>query len=74
MDERYAVIGESEGCPVLYHMDQTPLIAEQLRKRREALISRPCFIVPMAAWLADPLRALRGAEAARLEEPGTSVL
>lgn len=74
MDERYAVIGESEGYPMLYHMDQTPLIAEQLRKRREALISRPCFIVPMAAWLADPLRALRGAEAARLQEPETSVL
>jgi hypothetical protein len=51
MDERYAVIGESEGYPVLYHMNQTPLIAEQLRKRREALISRPCFIVPMAARL-----------------------
>ncbi len=74
MDERYAVIGESEGYPVLYHMDQTPLIAEQLRKRREALISRPCFIVPMAAWLTDPLRALRRAEAARLQEPETSVL
>ncbi len=68
MEERYAVIGESEGYPVLYHMNQKRLIAEQLRERREALISRPCFIVPMAAWLADPLQALRRAEAARLRE------
>jgi len=29
-------------------MNQKRLIAEQLRKRREALISRPCFVVPMA--------------------------
>ncbi len=74
MDVRYAVIGESEGYPVLYHMHQKRPIAEQLRKHREALIARLCFIVPMAAWLTDPLRALRGAEAARLAEPGTSVL
>lgn len=59
MDERYAVIGESEGYPVLYHMHQKRPIAEQLRKGREALIARPCFIVPMAVWL---------------EESGTSVL
>ncbi len=68
MEERYAVIGESEGYPVLYHMNQKRPIAEQLRKRREAIISRPCFIVPMSAWFADPLRALRRAEAARLRE------
>lgn len=69
MDERYAVIGESEGYPVLYHMNQKLLIAEHLRTRREALLSRPCFIVPMAAWLTDPLHALRRAEATRLQEP-----
>ncbi len=67
-EERYAVIGESEGYPVPYHMNQKPLIAEQLRKRREAIIGHPCFVVPMAAWLADPLQALRRAEAARLRE------
>lgn len=50
-EPRYAVIGESEGYPVLYHIDQTPLIAEQLRKRREGAIGRPCFVVPMAACL-----------------------
>jgi hypothetical protein len=68
MEERYAVIGESEGYPTLYHMNQNRQIAEQLRKRREALISRPCFIVPMSAWYADPLQALRRAEAGRLRE------
>ncbi len=68
-EPRYAVIGESEGYPVLYHMNQRPLIAEQLRKRREATVGRPCFVVPMAAWLADPLQAFRRAEAARLREP-----
>jgi len=68
MEERYAVIGESEGEPVLYHMNQKRLIAERLRVRREVLISRPCFIVPMAAWLADPLQALRQAEGARLRK------
>jgi len=65
MEERYAVIGESESYPVLYHMNQTRLIAEQLRKRREALISRPCFVVPMSAWLSDPLGALREAQGGR---------
>jgi len=69
MEERYAVIGESEGYPVLYHMDQTRRIAEQLRKRREALISRPCFIVPMSAWLSDPLGALRAAQGGRRSTP-----
>ncbi|GEM_PF-5024088 len=67
-EERYAVIGESEGEPVLYHMNQKRLTAEQLRKRRETTIGRPCFVVPMAAWLADPLQALRQAEATRLRE------
>ncbi len=61
---RFAVIGESEGYPVLYHMNQKPLIAEQLRKRREGAIGRPCFVVPMAAWFADPLGALREAQGA----------
>ncbi len=69
MEERYAVIGESEGYPVLYHMNQNRRIAEQLRKRREALISRPCFIVPMAAWLSDPLGALRAAQGGRRGTP-----
>jgi len=69
MEERYAVIGESESDPVLYHMNQTRRIAEQLRKRREALISRPCFIVPMAAWLSDPLGALRAAQGGRRGTP-----
>ncbi len=58
MDERYAAIGESEGYPVLHHMNQRPLIAKQLRKRRGALIARPCFVVPMTARLADPLQAI----------------
>ncbi len=65
MEERYAVIGESEGLPTLYHMNQTKTNAEKLRKRREAAISRPCFIVQMSAWFADPLQALRRAEAGR---------
>jgi len=68
MEERYAVIGESAGYPVLYHMNQTKTHAEKLRERREAALSQPCFIVPMAAWLADPLQALRWAEAARLRD------
>ncbi len=59
MEERYAVIGESEGYPILYHMNQTAAIAEQLRARREAVVGRPCFVVPMAAWFADPMDALR---------------
>lgn len=50
---------------MLYHMNQTKVNAEKLRKRREATISQPCFIVPMAAWLADPLQALRHAEGTR---------
>ena len=68
MEERYAVIGESEGYPTLYHMNQTKTNAEKSRSRREAAIARPCFIVPMAAWLTDPLQALRRVEAARLRE------
>ncbi len=64
-EPRYAVIGESEGYPVLYHMNQKWLIAEQLRVRREAVVGRPCFVVPIAAWFADPLGALRGAQGMR---------
>ncbi len=67
-EELYAVIGESEGYPVLYHMNQKRLIAEQLRKRRETAIERPCYVVPMAAWFADPLHALRRAQGARSDE------
>jgi len=40
MEERYAVIGESEGYPTLYHMNQTKTNAEKLRERREASISQ----------------------------------
>jgi hypothetical protein len=65
MEERYAVIGESEGYPILYHMNQTAAMAEALRMRRERTTGRPCFVMPMAAWFADPVRALRQAEAAR---------
>jgi len=65
MEGRYAVIGESEGYPILYHMNQTAAIAEQLRVRREAVVGRPCFVVPMAAWFADLMGALRGAQGDR---------
>lgn len=65
MDERYAVIGESEGYPVLYHMNQTAILAEQLRARREQRIGHPCFVVPMADWHTDPLSALRLAQRSR---------
>ncbi len=65
MEERYAVIGESEGYPTIYHMNQKRLIAEQLRVRREAVVGRPCFVVPMSAWFADPMGALRGAQGMR---------
>ncbi len=68
-ETRFAVIGESEGYPILYHMNQTRPSAEQLRQRREAAIGQPCFIVPMAAWHADPLGALREARGARGETP-----
>ncbi len=68
-EPRYAVIGESEGYPVLYHMNQKHLITEQLRKRREAIIRQPCFVVPMAAWFADPLGALREAQGTRGDRP-----
>ena len=69
MEERYAVIGESEGIPILYHMNQKRLIAEQLRKRCEAAVGQPCFIVPMAAWLSDPRGALREAQGTRQSMP-----
>jgi hypothetical protein len=67
-EARYAVIGESEGYPTLYHMDQTATRAEQLRKRREAAIGQPCFVVPMAEWHADPRGALRTAQGRRRPE------
>lgn len=41
--------------------------AERLRARREELTGQPCFIVPMAAWRADPGGALRRARAERRE-------
>jgi hypothetical protein len=66
----YAVIGTSETYPILYHMNQAWPIAERLRQRREAAIKRPCFVVPMEAWAANPLTALREAEAARWREEG----
>lgn len=66
---QYAVIGESEGVPILYHMNQTPTAAEQLRLRREAAVGQPCFIVPMAAWLSDPRGALREAQGTRQSTP-----
>jgi len=68
-EPRYAVIGESEGDPILYHMNQTHPSAEQLRQRREAAVGQPCFIVPMSAWHADPLGALREAQGARGDIP-----
>jgi len=68
-EARFAVIGESEGYPILYHMNQTRPSAEQLRQRREKAIGQPCFIVPMAAWLSDPLGALREAQGARGDTP-----
>lgn len=66
-DLRYAVIGESKGYPILYHMNQSAKVAEHLRARREASIGRPCFVVPMADWHADPLGALRRAQGLRTE-------
>ncbi len=68
-EARFAVIGESEGYPILYHMNQTRPSAEQLRQRREEAIGQPCFIVPMAAWLSDPLGALREAQGVRGDTP-----
>ncbi len=68
-EARFAVIGESAGYPILYHMNQTRPSAEQLRQRREAALGQPCFIVPMAAWHADPLGALRKAQGVRGNTP-----
>ncbi len=65
MEQHYAVIGESEGYPTLYHMNQTWANAERLRQRREATTGRSCFVVPMRAWFANPLAALHEAVAAR---------
>jgi hypothetical protein len=58
----YAVIGRSEGQPVLYHMNQPQKSAEQLRNRRAQATGQPCYIVPMADCLAGPLTALQRAE------------
>ncbi len=68
-EPRYAVIGESEGDPVLYHGNHKYPIAERLRKWREEAIGQPCFVVPMAAWFADPLGALREAQGVRGDGP-----
>jgi hypothetical protein len=62
---RYAVIGRSADQPLLYHMDLPRERAERLRERRELSTGQPCYVVTMAAWHADPMGALRGAEAAR---------
>ena len=40
-EARDAVIGESEGYPSLYHMNQTRPSAEQLHVRREAAVGSP---------------------------------
>ena len=64
MEQHYAVIGESEGYPMLYHMNQTWANAERLRQRREAATGRLWFVVPMGAWFANPLTALHEAVAA----------
>jgi len=68
MEQSYAVIGESEGYPTLYHMNQTRARAEKLSQRREAAQGRPCFVVPMSEWHKNPLTALRQAEAVRFKE------
>ena len=62
---QYAVIGRSENYPTLYHMNQTSVNAERLRARREAATGRPCYVVAMPAWEANPLTALTAAEAER---------
>jgi hypothetical protein len=64
-EARGAVIGDSEGDPVRYHMGQTAARAQQLRKRREESTGTPCFVVSRAEWHADPLRALRRAQGLR---------
>jgi hypothetical protein len=64
---RYAVIGRSENYPTLYHMNQTSVHAERLRARREAATGRPCYVVTMPAWEANPLAALTAAEAERID-------
>lgn len=69
---RYAVIGRSETYPILYHMTQAGPDAERLRARREAAITRPCFVVAMGAWAANPLAALQDAEAARSRAEGSA--
>jgi hypothetical protein len=61
----YAVVGRSEDEPVLYHANKAREEAERLCTQREATVGRPCFVIGMAAWLADPRGALRRAEAER---------
>ncbi|MCA1598277.1 MAG: hypothetical protein LC769_04530 [Chloroflexi bacterium] len=58
----YAVIGRSENMPTLYHMNQTKEAAERLRTRREHATGQSAYVVPMAAWLANPLTAVQNAE------------
>lgn len=50
---RLAVIGRSEGGPVLYHTDKTRDDAELLCARRESARGRPCYVITMAAWQAE---------------------
>ncbi len=61
----YAVVGRSEDDPVLYHADKARAEAKRLCSRRETATGRLCYIVGMAAWLADPRGAIRRAEAER---------
>jgi hypothetical protein len=61
----YAVIGRSDNYPMLYHMNHTSTDAERLRARREAATGRPCYVVAMHAWEANPRTALTAAEAER---------
>lgn len=70
---QYAVIGRSDTYPTLYHMNQTRPNAERLRERREAASKRPCFVVAMKEWEANPLTALREAEAARSRAEQTDI-
>ena len=64
----FAVIGRSEDQPLLYHMDLPWARAERLRQRREDATGRSCYIVPMGAWLSNPMVALQRAEAGRFGE------
>jgi hypothetical protein len=61
----YAVIGRSDDEPVLYHANKSWEEAERLRQQREATTGRACYVVELAAWLANPRQVLRHAEAER---------